>query len=449
MFRFRSSCVVVLWSFFSILPTVASAAEPPSVEGTLSLSGKELKLQHVVAWATTAGGDPATAVLASHRPINAEAILAALREKQESPEDVLRQPFVRVTFDQKGAPKSFYATGSGFTTNGTGGKLVGELKVADDRAAGQIKLPLEGKETLARGFDFRFDVPLLGSGAAPAPAKVAAAKLGVSGTFKGNGKAAKIAFVSVRRGEPFSDKPSLDLIFTEKDHTKDPRAKFKASFGDFGSSIVISCHENGDIFSCQVGHLAHKRSGFSSSGTVSFDDFQIVDGQVQGKLTTDGEKETFDETWEVDLTFAVALPADVKIAQPGAPAPKGAPSEAAPPKTKKPIAGGPTPSKPTPPAPPTERLKARELPILAGVEGVEFKKLVENISFKADANYKTLAAEIVKKLDDAGWQKDGSDLIGVSAILKRKKGAASLTIFVKPNGDGSQVTVMTKGLDWE
>ena len=37
----------------------------------------------------------------------------------------------------------------------------------------------------------------------------------------------------------------------------------------------------------------------------------------------------------------------------------------------------------------------------------------------------------------------------LSAILKRKLDGASLTIFVKPAADGSQVTIMSEGLSWD
>src|SRR4029077_12753012 len=87
----------------------------------------------------------------------------------------------------------------------------------------------------------------------------------------------------------------------------------------------------------------------------------------------------------------------------------------------------------------TPKLNVKDLAILQGVDNVEYKKLVEHIGFHSSRDYKTLAAELAKKLDAQGWKKDGNDLVGVSAILKRKLDGASLTIFVKPAGDGSQV----------
>ena len=36
-----------------------------------------------------------------------------------------------------------------------------------------------------------------------------------------------------------------------------------------------------------------------------------------------------------------------------------------------------------------------------------------------------------------------------SSILKRKRAAAALTIFVKPETDGSLVKMFTQGLSWD
>jgi hypothetical protein len=36
-----------------------------------------------------------------------------------------------------------------------------------------------------------------------------------------------------------------------------------------------------------------------------------------------------------------------------------------------------------------------------------------------------------------------------SSILKRKRGDAELTIFVKPENGGSEVKIFTEGLSWD
>jgi hypothetical protein len=37
-------------------------------------------------------------------------------------------------------------------------------------------------------------------------------------------------------------------------------------------------------------------------------DFKIENSQIQGKISTGGEKETFGQTWEVDLTLNTKAP---------------------------------------------------------------------------------------------------------------------------------------------
>jgi hypothetical protein len=81
---------------------------------------------------------------------------------------------------------------------------------------------------------------------------------------------------------------------------------------------------------------------------------------------------------------------------------------------------------------------------------VNYKALVEHVLFKSKANVKSVCAELSANLKVQGWTKDGSDLITpASAILKRKRGDAALTIFVKPENGGSEVKMFTEGLAWD
>ena len=130
----------------------------------------------------------------------------------------------------------------------------------------------------------------------------------VSGLFKGNGKEAKLAYASAHKGEPISDKPTIVLTFTEKDHSQEKKPRVKATFGDFGSALIVTVTHDGQVVGCEVAHAAHKKSGFSAIGVVKTSDFKIADGKVKGKLSTDGEQDTFGEKWEVKLEFAVKAP---------------------------------------------------------------------------------------------------------------------------------------------
>lgn len=146
------------------------------------------------------------------------------------------------------------------------------------------------------------------------PASTAAAddkkdeKKPVSGLFKGNGQDGKLAFASAQKGDPINDKPTVVLIFTEKDHSKEKNPRIKAFFGDFGSALIITCTHDGKVVGCEVAHSNHKKSGFNDLGVMKSKDFKIADGKVAGKLTTDGEVDTFGEKWEVKIEFAVKSP---------------------------------------------------------------------------------------------------------------------------------------------
>ena len=130
----------------------------------------------------------------------------------------------------------------------------------------------------------------------------------VSGVFKGNGQEAKLAYVTTLKGEPFADKPTIVLIFTEKDHSKDKKPEFGAMFRKHGNALIITIFEDGQIVGCQVVHTAHKKSGFSSVGKIKMSDFKLKDGKIQGKLSTGGEDKVFGETWQVDIKFQAKAP---------------------------------------------------------------------------------------------------------------------------------------------
>jgi hypothetical protein len=130
----------------------------------------------------------------------------------------------------------------------------------------------------------------------------------VSGTFKGNDQPAKLVFVSAHKGTPLRGQETIKLIFSEKDHSKDEEAALKALFGDYGSALVIGIGLDGKVVTCDVRHEAHKQKPISSPASVKMSDFKNENGQLSGKLTTDGKAEAFGETWEVNLTFKTKAP---------------------------------------------------------------------------------------------------------------------------------------------
>jgi hypothetical protein len=266
----------------------------------------------------------------------------------------------------------------------------------------------------------------------------------VTGVFKGNGKEAKLAYVSAHWREPFSDKPSMVLVFTEKDHSKDKKPDFNAGFGKFGNAVIVSLHEDGDIFGCEVAHSALQHKNFSSIGTIKTNDFEYADGQVKGELTTDGPADIFGETWEVNLKFVAPLgeiPKEYQVAgstETKQASPKSGESEQV-------EADKETATKPAAPS-----LNAKNVALTKDATDVEYKSLVEQMSFKSKLPVKKACADLSANLKAQGWTNDGDDLITPnSSILNRKRGSAKLTIFVKPEAGGSEVKMMTEGLSWD
>jgi hypothetical protein len=449
----RIASFAVVAALIALAPALAQESKPAA--GKLMMAGKEFALTHFVAYKTKDGDDEAIAVIASDRPFNVTEIKASLKENDGEDNNLfLSQTHVRVRFDKEGKASSTSLKSSSFSGSTSGDALSGELKVDGNRAIGKAKLAMSGTGQFVRSFEFEFNVGLIGTAAEEAQKSNPLFKLGVTGTFKGNGKDAKIAFVSARPGDEFSGKPSIDLIFTERDHSKDSRPTIKASFGDYGSAIVISCHEDGTVFGCQVSHAAHQKRGFSSIGKIELDQFQVAGGQVQGTLSTGGQTDTFGETWEVDLKFAAPYKSQVAKAEskpaedkPGKDKPAVASTK---PNKDRPAADKPATDSDKPePTKPAASLKAKDLALPKGATDVNYKAIVEMLDFKCPGDVKTVAAEFSKNLAAQGWKAEAGDLVNANtAILNRKRGEATLTIFIKPAAGGTTVNLHTEGLEW-
>jgi hypothetical protein len=92
----------------------------------------------------------------------------------------------------------------------------------------------------------------------------------------------------------------------------------------------------------------------------------------------------------------------------------------------------------------------KQLALTKDASEIEYKNAVEHVLFKSKADVKSVCAELAANLKAQGWTNDGADMIQPqSSILKRKRGGATLTIFVKPAAGGTQVQMFTEGLSWE
>jgi hypothetical protein len=425
-----------------------------AAEGALMLEGKNYPLTHALAYETTINDEDLIAVVLSGQAVSSEKLKEAKEREKDGNDSEFKRPFLKLEFTKAGTLK-LWSAGAGGTSLGRrgGDATTGELKLQDGRVVGKASQPLETEERFPAGFDVRFDVALLKAGESlpetviKKPGPAANVKPSVTGVFKGNGKEAKLAYVSALWREPFNNQPGMVLVFTEKDHSKDSKPDFNAAFGKFGSALRISLHEDGGIFGCQVVHTAHKQQGFTAIGQIKTNNFTFADGKVEGELTTDGEDEVFGETWEVNLKFIAPLgeiPAEFQPADQKKPA---ADKPASTSKTTKPtVDSSETPA----PQPAADQLNVKDLAVTKDASDFEYKALVEHVLFKSRSNTKAACAELAANLKAQGWTKDGTDLVTpASSILKRKRGDAALTIFVKPEGAGSEVKIFTEGLSWD
>lgn len=426
-------------------------------EGTLMLQDKNYSLSNAVAYETTVNGEEAIAVVLSGQAISSEDLRKSRDEEKRGGFADFKRPFLILDFSKAGQLK-YWAAAAGGTSIGrrSAGKATGELKLQEGKVSGKASQPRDAEGMFPTAFDVRFDVKLLAANESlPAtvkkmPGPAANVKPTVTGTFKGNGKEAQIAFVSARWGEPFNGKQGIVLVFTEKDHSKAKKPDFDAAFGKFGSALVVSVfEEDGNIYGCQVVHSAHKKQGFSSVGSIRTNNFKFEEGKVEGELVTDGQLEFFGDTWEVNLNFFAPLGETPKEFQ--VPETKKS-EETATEKPKKQTSEDAEDDDDEKPAskPAADQLKVKEVALTKDAAEVDYKAGVEHVTFKSKASTKAVCAELSANLKAQGWSNDGSDLVTpASSILKRKRGDAKLTIFVKPEGDGSEVKIFTEGLAWD
>jgi len=427
------------------------AEEPKPADGTLTIEKKSYQFTHAVAFETTIDGEEGVVVVMSRQSVPGEKVKEAREKDKEGGDTDFGRPFLKLIFKKTGEFKYWSAAAGGTTLGRHSGKATSEFKTQNGRITGKANQPMETEGMFPSGFDVHFDVALLKAGDAPpptvkkTPGPAANVPPSVTGPFKGNGKDAKLAFVSARWGEPFDGKPGIVLVFTEKDHSKVKKPDFDAAFGKFGSALVISVFEDGRIYGCQVAHSAHKKQGFSSVGNIETDGFNFADGKVEGGITTNGQQEFFGETWDVNIKFVAPLGEIPKEFQ--VPESKKEEKSAATPNAKS-DADGEDEQPATKPK--TAGLKAKELALTKDATEVEYQNTVEHVAFKSKSNVKSVCAELAANLKAQGWTNDGPDLIQLqSSILKRKRGEATLTIFVKPDGGGSQVQMFTERLSWE
>lgn len=128
----------------------------------------------------------------------------------------------------------------------------------------------------------------------------------IEGKFTGNGKEAKLAFLTVKKGTEKGKEDRMVYTFSEKD----PKGKgeFAAMFGELGSALQLTVKPDGSVVGCYIAHSAHDKGGFNSIGELELKEFKNKDGVLEGKFTSGGEQEAFGKKWEVNLKFKAKAP---------------------------------------------------------------------------------------------------------------------------------------------
>jgi hypothetical protein len=452
--RISLYATAALFWLSTISAAVAQEPRPNNVTGTLTLSNITYKLSQGVAYETKQNDESHIVALLSDRAIPWAKIQATLQQNKGSDETLqLDQPYLKLFFEKSGKLDSYTAADGHTTVGHFGDEVKGKFDCKSGKSSGDAHTASDPDSLVKWAFDVRWD---LTAGAqvvtAPPPAPSGPVKPSVTGEFQGNGQAAKLAYVSAQPGEAFDGKPVTVIVFTEKDHSRDAKAATNAGFGTYGSALVVSVLPDGKIIGCEVSHAAHAKRPFSTSGTIRIGQFELGNGRVAGEITTDGEQKFFDQTWDVKLKFVA--PYVSAEANPAAAGPAGearaklaanaAASQQAS-RVESVVQASETAAKPA------DKLNVKDLALPSGATDIVYKKLVEHMTFRSNAAVQPLAEEFSKTLAAQGWTPDkGGDLVTArSAILDRSRGAAKLTIFVKPAGQGSRVTIMSEGLDWD
>jgi hypothetical protein len=451
-------CIWVVITVFGAMAAPRAPAQEATtkgVEGALTLDKKTYTLKQALAYETTIDNEAATAVVLSGQAVTSEQLKDARDAEEDGGDPIFPRPFLRLVFKKTGEIKHWSAAAGGTSVGRRSGTATGELKQQEGRVAGKATVANDTQGMFPTSFDVRFDTALAKAGeslpesTARKGGPAANVTPTVTGTFTGNGKEAKLAHVSAHWREPFSGKQGMALVFTEKDHSKEKKPDTGAMFGKFGSALIVSLHEDGGIYGCQVVHSAHQKQGFSSIGAIEATEFTYANGKVEGELTTHGEKDTFGDKWEVKIKFVAPLgetPKEFQVTdtKKAAKETKTASSDADDDDGDE-LASEPSGAKTT-----GAELKAKDLALAKDATGIEYKAIVEQLAFKSPSDVKKVCAELAAGLKAQGWLIDGRDMVNPqSSILKRKRGEAQLTIFVKPAEGGSEVKMMTEGLSWD
>lgn len=270
-----------------------------------------------------------------------------------------------------------------------------------------------------------------------ASARSEAADMACEGKLEIGGKTYKLTHAVAYPTKLF-DEEVINVLTSSKPIAVD-KLKTALRTGDGGDDrfmiwdphIKISFKKSGEVQYCNAwaDNISISMSGSNLTGDVS-----IKNGRATGKATLVPDQFT-KHIRGFQLVFDVSLLANPAAAKANNPSSPENSHEA------KIDAEAEIPAAPT--------ILARSLPMPKDATDVEFNDFVEHISYKSRYEVKAVATMLVQQLAAQGWNMDGRDLITPkSCIMRRNKGKAELTIFVKLDGASTKVLIMSEGLTW-
>jgi len=259
-----------------------------------------------------------------------------------------------------------------------------------------------------------------------------------AGTISIGGKTFKLEHVVAYTSKVF-DEDMTNLMFSDKpiDVKKLQAALQKGdgkddSFVTFQTQVKVTFDKEGKPAFCNA---YGENNSVSVSGPRLVGDLKIENGQATGNVTLTVDKES-----DRPSGFAVQF---------NTPMLKAAVAQRKPEPTPGKTAKAPT-EKEKPAAPALKPINVFQLPMPSDAANIERKELVEHIHYSSASSVKAVVGLLQKKLAEQGWKTDGTDFNApASSILRRKRGEATLTIFVKPATKGCTVQIMADGLNWD
>lgn len=431
----KPSLHVTFLSLCTILAAAGSGwGEGTPNKATLTVGGQTKNFSQFVVIRGKLSGEPRIMVIASMQPLSAAVLKEVSRkEADESVDAEVDGPYVKGVFSNAGELTFLYGHTERSSFGQTCGPDDGSASIEGGRIKGNVQIETDG--TFARKLTWTFDLPLdAGTPAAGAPTFDPPVKPTVSGTFVGNGKNAKLGYVTAVYHEPFSDRESVTLVFTEKDPGKDTKPQIKASFGHYGSALIISVNNTGGIFGCEVAHSAHEKSPFAAIGSTNMEEFDMSKGNVKGHITTNGEVDTFDQKWQIDLSFAAPLPAEYRVPRKQEISFRDEEEDEEEENEEEIVA----------------TISVMDVPLPKNAADVNYSKLVKQVKFNSASSVSAVTKELSAALRAKGWAGNNDRAMGVTnAILKGTKENASVTIMVKPAGTGSTGVIFSENLKWD